>query len=82
MSQQAELINAAKNYIVKAANREGISLRDEFATQSDFIKMVLATTFKTLTDAGVETSEAYDAIFGEGRYDALLAKAKAKALAK
>ena len=65
-------INEVKNLIVKTATEKGIDLQAEFGTPEAFKRFVLAFIFKNLRDMGVETEEAFDLTFGEGRHEELV----------
>lgn len=66
-----ELLNKVQAFMVDFANQKGINLKTEFGTVEAFKKFVIAFTFKTLIDIGLETKAAYDLVFGSGEYEAL-----------
>lgn len=74
MTTSLQLLNGVQQYMIQFANEKGISLQDEFGTVEAFKKFVIAFTFKTLVDMGIETKQAYDLCFGEGRFDELVDK--------
>ena len=68
-NKSIEILNACQKFIVDHANTNGIVLADSFASVEEFKKFVFALTFKTLIDAGMATSEAYDLLMGDGAYE-------------
>lgn len=71
-SQRINKLNVVKNVIINFANENNIDLQAEFGTTETFKYWVMGLCFKTLVDGGVATSEAFDAVFGDGRYDELV----------
>jgi len=71
-SQSLELLNNVQSLLVEFANKEGINLQADFGTVEEFKKFVISLTFKMLTDIGVEVKDAYDMVFGEGRYETMV----------
>jgi hypothetical protein len=69
MSKSTEILNTVQRLIIDFANKEGIDLRSEFASVEAFKQFVIAFTFKSLVDNGLEVSVAYDVIFGDGAFD-------------
>lgn len=67
-----EVLNAVKSLLVKFANERGISLAQEFKTQDDFKRFVIALCVKTLTDNGMSVKNALDFIMGDGTYDEIV----------
>jgi len=66
-----DLLNQVQQMLIDHANTNGLDLSDDFSSPVEFKKLVIGFTFKGLLDAGATAEEAYDAIFGEGEYDAL-----------
>lgn len=63
-----DLLNRVQRLLIDHANAKGISLDAEFGTVDRFKEFVIAFTFRILTDAGMSTEAAFDAIFGGGAY--------------
>ena len=63
-----DLVNEVRELIVVFANKNEINLQAEFGTREKFQEFVMAFTFKQLVDHGVEVPQAFDAVFGDGRY--------------
>ena len=57
--------------LIDHANSKGLSLADDFSKPEEFKRFVIGVAFKGLMDAGATAEEAYDAVIGEGEYDAL-----------
>ena len=66
-----DLLNQVQQVLIDHANTNGLDLSDDFSSPVEFKKFVIGFTFNGLLDAGATAEEAYDAIFGEGEYDAL-----------
>jgi len=69
MSKSLQVLNAAKDFIVKDATARGVNLEDEFGTPDKFKEFVFAMTFKALKDGGLSTQEAFDVVAGEGAFE-------------
>ena len=67
-----EVLNAVRSLLVKFANERGISLAQEFKTQDDFKRFVIALCVKTLTDNGMSVKNAFDFVMGDGTYDGIV----------
>ena len=72
MTSRIEKLNAVKDFVVNFANEKKIDLQAEFGTTENFKQWIMALCFKTLVDGGVPTNEAFDAVFGDDQYDALV----------
>ena len=82
MAKQAahiELLNSVQAMVIAFANKNGISLQDQFGSAEAFKKFVVALTFKQLVEGGLEVSKAYDAVFGNNAFEALFEKTWAEA---
>lgn len=64
-----ELLNQVQAMVIDFANRNGISLQDQFGSVEAFKKFVVAMTFKQLVEAGATVSDAYNAVFGDNSYE-------------
>lgn len=71
MKTGINLLNKVQSLLIGFANDNGISLHAEFGTIDAFKQFVIAFTFRSLIDLGIETSEAYDIVFGDGAYEKL-----------
>jgi hypothetical protein len=71
MKTGKELLNAVQAMLIEFANSNNISLRDEFKSVDQFKQFVIALTVKSLTDNGIETSKAFDIVFGDGSFEQL-----------
>lgn len=71
MAPGTQLLNRVQRLLIDFANANSISLDAEFGTVERFKEFVIAFTFRTLTDAGMSTEAAFDAIFGGGAYEDL-----------
>ncbi len=67
-TKSLELLNKARNYIVSFANENRIDLRTVFPDAETFQRFVIGICFRTLTENGVETSEAFDMLLGDGAF--------------
>ena len=65
------ILNKVQSLMIEFANKNGTNLATEFGTIENFKRFVIGFTLKTLVDAGVETSKAYDMVFGQGSYEKL-----------
>jgi hypothetical protein len=72
-----DFLNQVQQVLIDHANANGLDLSDGFSSPEEFKKFVIGFTFKRLLDAGATAEEAYDAIFGEGEYDALYSRVTA-----
>ena len=72
MKLNTDILNQVQSKLVEFANNQGISLQAEFGTVDEFKRFVIAFTFKAITDLGIEPAKAYDLIFGNGEYAALV----------
>lgn len=77
-----EALNAIKDLFVQFANDNNIDLKKEFGTPDAFKQFVIAFTFRTLTENGLTTEEAYNTIFGDDAYEALFADLYTAAIKK
>ena len=66
-----ELLNQVQSMVIEFANRNGISLQDQFGSIEAFKKFVVGLTFKQLVEGGVPTKQAYDAVFGDNSYESM-----------
>ena len=66
-----DLLNRVQRLLIDFANQNSISLDAQFGTVDRFKEFVIAFTFRVLTDAGMSTEAAFDAIFGGGAYEDL-----------
>lgn len=71
MPKHFDLLNKVQSMLITFANEKGISLKEEFGSVDAFKQFVIAFTFRSLTDAGLATDAAYDAVFGIGAYEEL-----------
>lgn len=68
----AKLLNEIKDQFIAFANKNGINLAEHFDTPERFKDFIIGIVFQTLTEEiGLETPEAFNAIFGEGAYEKL-----------
>ena len=67
-AKNLELLNKAQAFLVNLANEKGIDLRQHFQNAEKFRMFVIAICFRTLTENGVETSEAFDMLLGDGAF--------------
>lgn len=67
-----ELLNNVKNLIIATANKDGRSLQDDFGTVEKFKDFVIAFTLRSLTEVmGMDISEAWDIVMGDGSFQTL-----------
>mgnify|MGYP006967052016 CR=1 FL=1 len=67
-----QLLNAAKDQIIKIANENNINLKDEFGTPDKFKQFVFSLTIKMIMEIGSMTVEqAYNIVMGEGSFQQL-----------
>jgi hypothetical protein len=71
MSKSIDLLNNVQGFIINFANKSGISLHDQFKSVDQFKQFVVAITFRTLTEAGMSTEEAFNAVCGDGSFKRL-----------
>jgi hypothetical protein len=71
MSKSTELLNKVQRFIINFANESGISLHEHFKSIDQFKQFVIAITFRTLTEAGVSTEDAFNAVCGDGAFKRL-----------
>ena len=64
-----EMLNKAKELLVRYATDKGINLKKEFGTVENFNRFVIGLVFKALVTNGVPVDKAMDATFGEGAYN-------------
>ena len=74
MANSLEVLNGVKDLIVKFANENNINLQEEFSSLKEFRGFVIAFTFKSLRDMGMDTQEAFDIVAGDGAYEDLISK--------
>lgn len=70
-SKSLDLLNKVQRLMIDFANSEGINLQDEFKTVDQFKDFVIAFTFTSLRNMGIETDKAFDIVFGDGAFDKL-----------
>jgi len=63
-----ELLNKVQTFMIDFANSKNIRLDREFDSVEQFKQFVIAFTFKTLREIGIETDTAFDIVFGDGAY--------------
>jgi hypothetical protein len=64
-----ELLNAAKDQIIKIANSNSMNLKDEFGTPENFKNFVVSLTIKMVMDIGkISIQEAFDLVMGGGSF--------------
>jgi hypothetical protein len=71
MTKSLELLNKVQAFIIDYATNSGISLHDHFASVDQFKNFVIALTFRTLTEAGISTEDAFNAVCGDGAFKRL-----------
>ena len=71
MSKSTDLLNKVQGFVINFANESGISLHDQFKSVDQFKQFVVAITFRTLTEAGVSTEDAFNAVCGDGSFKRL-----------
>lgn len=71
MSKHIDLLNQVQSFLIAQANAKGINLADSFDSVEDFKQFVIAFAFKGLQDAGMDVETSFDAVTGEGQYEAL-----------
>ena len=74
-----ELLNQVQSMVIDFANRNGISLQDQFGSVEAFKKFVVGMTLKQLVEAGASVSVAYDAVFGDNSYEDMFERTWAEA---
>lgn len=71
MKTGTELLNEVQKMLIDFANKNSISLHDEFETVEKFKQFVITFTIRSLTEIGIELSHAYDMVMGDGAYNRL-----------
>ena len=71
MSKHIDLLNQVQSFLITQANAKGINLADSFDSVEDFKQFVIGVAFKGLQDAGMDVETSFDAVTGDGQYEAL-----------
>lgn len=76
-NHQIAILNQVQSMVIEQANASGTNLSEHFGTVAEFKKFIIGLAFRGLRDAGAEVSEAFDAVCGEGEYEALFTRVTA-----
>jgi hypothetical protein len=78
-----ELLMKVQRFVIDTATENGQLLDDQFASKNDFKQFIIALTMRMLIDQiGMTTEQAFDAVMGAGRFQALCDESFEKLQAK
>ena len=67
-----EILNQAKDLLVKFANENNINLREHFDSVADFKEFVIGFTYRFMVEQmNIPSAQAFDLVMGEGAFENL-----------